>query len=111
MPISQGSDPFLISRKHYDALNDKITELENENEKLKRRVEYYNKYIEMLKTPEKIEILQTHSRLYLTVTPDYAQAITPSMNKHDEDLLKSMYPRVEMYVNEMIYTQVVDREE
>jgi len=49
MPISQGSDPFLISRKHYDALNDKITELENENEKLKRRVTYYNKYLEMLK--------------------------------------------------------------
>ena len=111
MPMSQGSDPFLISRKHYDPLNDRITELENENEKLKWRVTYYNKYIEMLKTPEKIEILQTCSRLYLTVTPDYAQVLTPSMKKHEEELLKSMYPRVEMYINEIIYTQVVDKEE
>jgi len=108
MTISQGPDPFLISRKHYDALNDKITELETKNENLKQHVKYYIKYLEMLKTPEKIEFVHMNNQMIVNVTPDYMRAITPDMNKHDVDLLKSMYPRVEMYVNEIIYTQVVE---
>jgi len=111
MPISQGSDPFLISRKHYDTLNGRITELENENGNLKQHVKYYIKYLEMLKTPEKIEFVHMYNQMIINVTPDYMRAITPDMNKHDVDLLKSMYPLIEMYVAEVVYTQVVGREE
>jgi len=111
MTISQGPDPFLISRKHFDALNDKITELENENGKLKQHVKYYIKYLEMLKTPEKIEFVHMDNQIIINITPDYMRAITPSIKKHDVDLLKSMYPLIEMYVAEVVYTQVVDREE